>query len=93
MDEKHNEITAIQELLDALNIKGQIITTDAMGTQTEIVNQIRRKRAHYGLALKGNQGNLCKDVKEYFLDAELLANCAYVSTVEKTRGGTEKREY
>ena len=49
--EKTNEITAIPELLDSLNIKGHIITTDAMGTQTEIVKKIRKKRADYVLAL------------------------------------------
>ncbi len=40
--EKTNEIKAIPELLDCLNIKGTIITTDAMGTQTAIVKNIRR---------------------------------------------------
>jgi len=62
VNEKSNEITAIPELLDDLNIKGHIITTDAMGTQIEIVKKIRKKRADYVLALKGNQGNLHEDV-------------------------------
>lgn len=63
VDDKSNEITAIQNLLDDLNIKGHIITTDAMGTQTEIVKKIRRKQADYVLALKGNHPNLLADVK------------------------------
>ena len=63
VEEKTNEITAIPELLDSLNIKGTIITTDAMGTQTAIVKKIRRKRADYVLALKGNQGSLMEDVR------------------------------
>ena len=50
--EKTNEITAIPDLLDSLNIRGHIITTDAMGTQTEIVKKIRKKHADYVLALK-----------------------------------------
>jgi predicted transposase YbfD/YdcC len=54
VDEKSKEITAIPELLDALNVKGHIITTDAMGAQTEIVKKIRKKQADYVLALKGN---------------------------------------
>lgn len=66
VDEKTNEITAIPELLDRLNIKGTIITTDAMGTQTAIVKKIRQKRADYVLALKGNQGTLLEDVELYF---------------------------
>jgi len=91
--EKSNEITAIPELLDNLNVKGHIITTDAMGTQTEIVKKIRRKRADYVLALKGNQGSLHEDVKLYFDDADILPKCAYTKTTEKARGGIENREY
>jgi predicted transposase YbfD/YdcC len=92
-DEKSNEITAIPELLKTLNIKGQIITTDAMGCQTEIVKLIRRNQADYVLALKGNQGTLYDDVKLYFSDIELLAGCSYTKVLEKARGGLEKREY
>ena len=43
MEEKSNEITAIPELLDKLQIKGQVITIDAMGTQVAIVEKIRKK--------------------------------------------------
>lgn len=92
-DEKSNEITAIPELLNALNVKGQIITTDAMGCQTEIVRLIRKKQADYVLALKGNQGTLYDDVKFYFSDSELLAGCSYTKVIEKARSGIEKREY
>ena len=60
-EEKSNEITAIPSLLDRINIKGQIITIDAMGTQTAIAAKIRAKRADYVLALKGNQSSLMKD--------------------------------
>ena len=93
VSEKSNEITAIPNLLDDLNVKGHIITTDAMGTQTEIVKKIRKKRADYVLALKGNQGSLHEDVKLYFDDPALLSACAYTKTLEKARGGIEKREY
>jgi len=93
VSEKSNEITAIPGLLDSLNVKGHIITTDAMGTQTEIASKIRKKRADYVLALKGNQGNLHEDVKLYFEDLAMLSTCAYTKTVEKARGGIEKREY
>ena len=93
VDNKSNEITAIPELLGNLNIKGHIITTDAMGTQREIVKVIRRKHADYVLALKGNQGSLSKDVKLFFEDEALLDTCAYHKTIEKARGGVERREY
>ena len=93
VDEKSNEITAIPKLLDALNIKGNIITTDSMGCQKEIARKIRKKQADYVLALKGNQETLHDDVKLYFADPELLRQCASHKTIEKARGGIEKREY
>jgi len=93
VNEKSNEITAIPELIDGLNVKGHIITTDAMGTQTEIVKKIRQKRADYVLALKANQTSLHEDVKLFFDTQECLSACTYTKTVEKARGGIEKREY
>ena len=58
VDEKSNEITAIPELLDDLNVTGAVVTIDAIGTQKEIAEKIIEKGAHYVLALKGNQGSL-----------------------------------
>lgn len=93
VDEKSNEITAIPELLRVLNIKGHIVTTDAMGCQTDIAALIIKKRADYVLALKGNQGTLHEDVKLYFEDPDLLAGCSYSKSLEKARSSLEKREY
>jgi len=93
VNDKSNEITAIPELLDSLNIRGHIVTTDAMGAQKEIAQKIRKKGADYVLALKGNQGTLYNDVKLYFSDPDFLAQSSYHKTVEKARGGIEKREY
>ena len=93
VDEKSNEITAIPELLRVLNIKGHIITIDAMGCQTDIAALIKGKRADYVLALKGNQGTLHEDVRQYFGDPDLLAGCAYTRTFEKARSSGETREY
>lgn len=64
VEEKSNEITAIPKLLDQIKIKGHVITIDAMGTQTAIVEKIRKKRADYVLALKKNQGTLHEEVKK-----------------------------
>jgi len=64
-----------------------------MGCQTEIAKKIRKKKADYVLALKGNQGTLFEDVKLYFADSEFLSKCAYHRTIEKARGGFEEREY
>ncbi len=69
VDEKSNEITAIPKLLDLLDLKGQIVTIDAMGTQKAIAKQIYDKESDYVLALKGNQGTLNEDVR-LFLEAE-----------------------
>ena len=55
VDGKSNEITAIPELLDMLNLKGAIVTIDAMGTQKEIARRIADQGADYVLALKGNR--------------------------------------
>ena len=66
VDEKSNEITAIPELLKLLDVKGCIITIDAMGTQTEIAKTIIESGAEYVLALKENQETLHNDVKLYF---------------------------
>ncbi len=64
-EEKSNEITAIPELLKIINIAGCIVTIDAIGCQTEIVKQIAEKEADYVISLKGNQGNLHKQIKDY----------------------------
>ena len=97
VEEKSNEITAIPELLDKIQVKGQVVTIDAMGTQTAIAEKIRKKRADYVLALKGNQGTLHEDVQLYLSDPEvkqaLRASGQYKRTVEKARSQIEIREY
>ena len=69
VDEKSNEITAIPKLLKLLNLKGHIVTIDAMGTQKAIAKQIIEQGGDYVLALKGNQGTLNEDVR-LFLETE-----------------------
>jgi predicted transposase YbfD/YdcC len=61
-----NEITAIPRLLDMIDIKGDTVTIDAMGCQTEIAAKIRSKQADYVLAVKENQPTLYEEIKEYF---------------------------
>ena len=56
-----------------LEVKGCIVTIDAMGTQTKIAQQIVEREGDYVLALKGNQGNLCKDVEQLFAHAQKLS--------------------
>ena len=68
--EKSNEITAIPELLRLVDIKGAIITIDAMGTQKAIAAQIIEGEADYVLALKGNQETLHQAVIDSHRRAE-----------------------
>jgi predicted transposase YbfD/YdcC len=90
VDEKSNEITAIPQLLDEINVRGATVTIDAMGCQTEIAGKIVEKGAQYVLAVKRNQGSLHDCVKGFF---ELIA--AKQSTVkhETKSGRSETREY
>jgi len=63
---KSNEITAIPQLLDILELEGAIVSIDAMGCQTEIANKIIENNGEYLLAVKGNQGYLYDDLQEAF---------------------------
>jgi predicted transposase YbfD/YdcC len=94
--EKTNEITAIPELLDDLadagQLKGALVTIDAMGCQVEIADRIVEHKADYLLALKGNQPNLEAEVADYFRTAppeELTSK----RTVEKGHGRIETRTF
>jgi predicted transposase YbfD/YdcC len=66
-DAKSNEITAIPQLLELLDLKGCVVTIDAAGCQKAVAAQIVDKGADYVLALKGNQGSLHEQVVEYFV--------------------------
>jgi len=66
VDQKSNEITAIPKLLEQLDLKECIVTIDAMGTQKKIAEQICEAGADYILALKGNQGQLSRRVRDWF---------------------------
>jgi len=69
VDSKSNEIKAVPLLLNLLELKGAIVTLDAMGTQTEIAKQIKQGEGDYVLALKGNQGKLHEQVRDWFKQA------------------------
>ena len=94
--EKTNEITAIPDLLDELaeakQLKGALVTIDAMGCQVEIANKIVAHEADYLLALKGNQPTLEADVESYFSSAP-ADKLVTKTTVEKGHGRIETRVY
>jgi hypothetical protein len=91
VDGKSNEITAIPELLDMLNLKGAIVSIDAMGTQKEIARRIVDKGADYVLALKGNQTSLHEDAALFFSDPVCAADCAVSADTEAGHGRIEER--
>lgn len=96
VEDKSNEITAIPELLDLIEIEGATITIDAIGTQEKIVNKIVDKGGHYVLKAKENQKELKKDIKRYFdKQYNLYGNneIQYCKSVEKGHGRSEIREY
>lgn len=97
VDDKENEIVAIPDLLDEIAVKDTVVTIDAAGCQMEIAKKIIDKQADYVLALKGNQGNMHKDVKDYLDDSEFRDKIkkagGYHRTCEKAHGQIETREY
>ena len=91
--EKSNEITAIPELLQLLELEGALVTIDAMGCQTEIAE----KQANYVLAVKGNQPTLRDGIMELFPD-HMEDDFARVKlgrheTKERGHGREEQRAY
>ena len=98
--EKSNEITAIPELLEMLNLDGAVVTIDAMGTQRDIAEKIKAKGGDYIFCVKGNQGSLHKEIIDQFDFATRqlgkkkldLTNWSYDETLGKQHGRIEKRQ-
>ena len=67
-EEKSNEITAIPELIDNIDVTGAIVTIDAAGCQKTIAAKIIDRGGDYILALKGNQGNLHKAAEDWIME-------------------------
>jgi predicted transposase YbfD/YdcC len=94
-DEKSNEITAIPELLRLVDIRGAIVTIDAMGTQKEIAGQIIDGGGDFVLTLKGNHETLYRAVVEHIdeqLEGDLSGAQEHVTT-ETGHGREETRTY
>jgi len=93
---KGNEIAAIKSLLEALTLKGCIVTIDAIGCQTDIAQKIIDRGGDYLLAVKGNQSTLADSLQEFFEDG--LSNgfgkmpIGSSETVEKDHGRIETRK-
>ena len=95
-DEKSNEITAIPQLLEMLDLHGCIVTIDAMGCQREIAQRITDGGADYVLAVKENQGRLYENIRDLFEGAQALGfdgtPCDHAQTIDKGHGRVERRE-
>lgn len=97
VDEKTNEIPATIDLLKIIDIKNTVVTWDALNTQKSTVEAVIKNKGDYVGALKGNQGNLFNDVKDYF-DAEQIKileknSESYLVTREKQHSAIVTREY
>jgi predicted transposase YbfD/YdcC len=93
--EKSNEITAIPELLKKIDVRGGVVTIDAMGAQKAIAEEVVRGKADYVLALKGNQGTLHRAVIEHIderLEGE-LKGAEELTTTDRGHGREEERTY
>lgn len=95
--EKSNEITAIPELLELLDLQGAIVTIDAMGCQKAIASKIVDRGGHYVLTAKDNQPNLKEDIQAAFekaMENNLEGvNFDQHSTHDKGHGREENRHY
>jgi len=91
-DIKSNEITAIPRLLERLELKGALVTIDAMGCQTKIAATILERGADYLLAVKDNQPALHDDIKRYFDDAP-ASELETLQTTDGDHGRIEVRRH
>lgn len=91
---KANEITAIPELLDNIDLAGSTVTIDAAGCQIDIVKKIRKEEGNYVIALKGNQKTLQVETETFFTQARETGhkNCLVNFSCEKGHGRIEERE-
>ena len=108
VSDKSNEITAVPQLLRVLELRGCIVTTDAMGCQTKIAKEIIEADANYALALKGNHEKVHEEVKTFLDDAvaesktyrlpgaqvpKEVETLGFLETVEKDHGRYEIRRF
>ena len=97
VDAKSNEITAIPKLLQMLEVKGSLVTIDAMGCQVQIAQQIVDQQADYVLAVKGNQPTLHNGIIDHFVlqlnDPNVFTGRGFHRTSEQAHGRQTEREY
>jgi predicted transposase YbfD/YdcC len=97
VDQKSNEITAIPQLLELLDLEGDTVTIDAMGCQKEIAKTIVGREAEYVLAVKDNQPTLHQALSDAFIrladDDYTEPSLRRYKTIDRAHGRIETREY
>ena len=88
---KSNEIPAVQQLIDELDIRDCLVTADALNCQRETAEAIIRGKGDYLLDVKGNQPVLEEEIREYVQDESLRKTMDCTSTTEKSRDRVETR--
>ena len=86
---KSNEIPAVQQLIDELDIRDCLVTADALNCQRETAEAIIRGKGDYLLDAKGNQPVLEEEIREYVQDESLRNTMDCTSTTEKSRDRVE----
>jgi len=89
--DKSNEIPAVRELINLLNIEGCIVVADALNCQKETAKAIIDGKADYLLSVKDNQPTLKRDIEDYVQDEDLQKTMDTFTTVEKNSGRIERR--
>jgi predicted transposase YbfD/YdcC len=97
VNEKSNEITAFPDLLSQLELKGAVVTADAIHTQKESIKTVIDKKADYAFPVKKNHPGLLEDIKLLFAEADAVQfkgiDAAHTETLEKKGGRVESRRY
>ena len=91
VNEKSNEITALPEILEWLDVNGHTVTIDAMGCQYAVANKILKKGGQYIFSLKGNQASLSDDVELYFQKESMQKATPFID-YNKEHGRIETRK-
>jgi len=96
VNDKSNEIPAVKELLNLMDVKGAVVTMDALHCQKDTIDIIMGNKADYVVQLKSNQGNFYEDVysmfdKKYMDEADTYGEYEIFETIEKGHGRIERR--
>ena len=92
VEEKSSEIVAVPQLMDMLDLKGCVVTADALNCQKTVAQKAVEKKADYVLAVKGNHPIMHDEIRRH-MDALATSSPAGFESVEKDHGRIETRRY